>query len=386
MTVPHAAGAQRLLPSPKLIAFPMHGYHKMVEEGFRTRDAHLIEWLANFIKPEGLVEILSRPEPKVLTFPQRFRSDLRSTENRPYLDDHASTTWRLPDPTDRRRWWVDSARHYNFPRASSSAPAVIWNPFVAVSNVSDTVFNNQRKTLADLLDDWTVHYAFARIRRQVEEAYKRLFDRVDHVTANSEGTAELARRLGRSDVELITNGVDPERFDATSAATGPMTVGYVGKIGHRLDLDLVCAAASSLSSVKFVFAGPILDGGYREPLERQPNITLLGDVHYEHVPSLLRTFDIGWVPHRVGEFEIGGDILKTYEYRAAGLPVLTTPVRGAGNRGLPAVHVAAAQDHPRLLEALALSGPRVERDPTPIPIEHTWEAKARRLLALAGIL
>jgi hypothetical protein len=163
-----------------------------------------------------------------------------------------------------------------------------------------------------------------------------------------------------------------------------MTVGYVGKIGHRLDLDLVCTVARSLGSVRFIFAGPILDGGYREPLQREPNITLLGDVHYEDVPSLLRTFDIGWVPHRVGEFEIGGDILKTYEYRAAGLPVLTTPVRGAGRRGLAAVHVADARDHMRFLEALALNGPRVGRDSTPIPDEHTWEAKARRLLALTG--
>lgn len=385
MTATHDAGKSRLLASPEVIAFPMHGYHKMLDEGFRTRDAHLIEWLANYVKPDGMVEVLSRPEPKILSLRRRFRSDFGSTDNR-NLDDHSSTTWRLPHPFERRRWWVDSARHYNLPRAPRSAPAIIWNPFVAVSNVSDAVFNNERRTVADLLDDWTVHYAFARIRSQVEDAYRRLFARVDHVTANSEGTAELARRLGRTDVELITNGVDPERFDTTSAATGPMTVGYVGKIGHRLDLDLVCTAASALREVNFVFAGPILDPGYRAPLERQPNITLLGDVHYEDVPSLLRTFDIGWVPHKVGEFEIGGDILKTYEYRAAGLPVLTTPVRGAGKRGLAAVQVAEARDHPKFLQALAKGGPRVERDPTPIPIEHTWEAKARRLLALVGKL
>ncbi|MCV7416423.1 glycosyltransferase [Mycolicibacterium litorale] len=366
------------------MAFPMHGYRKMVDEGFRTRDAHLIEWLAKFVMPDGIVEVLSRPEPKVLDLRRRFRRRPNSATTNPYLADHSSSTWRLPNLTDRRRWWVDSASHYASPRAPASAPAIIWNPFVAVSNVADTVFNIRRRTIADLLDDWTVHYAFAGIRDRVEDAYRCLFDRVHHVTANSEGTAELARRLGRPDVELMTNGVDPERFDPGSTATGPMTVGYVGKIGHRLDLDLVCTAARSLPSVKFVFAGPILDAGYRDPLEREPNITLLGDVHYEDVPSLLSTFDVGWVPHRVGEFEIGGDILKTYEYRAAGLPVLTTPVRGAGKRGLVAVQVAEAEDHPRLLATLASNGPRVERDPTPIPVEHTWEAKARRLLTLAG--
>jgi hypothetical protein len=164
-----------------------------------------------------------------------------------------------------------------------------------------------------------------------------------------------------------------------------MTVGYVGKIGHRLDLDLVRTTAQALRSVRFVFAGPILDAGYREPLDAEPNIELLGDVHYDDVPSLLTTFDIGWVPHRVGEFEIGGDILKTYEYRAAGLPVLTTPVRGAGKRGLAAVTVAESQDHTKVLAEFAASGPRVARDNTPIPREHSWEVKARRILSLAGI-
>jgi glycosyltransferase involved in cell wall biosynthesis len=183
----------------------------------------------------------------------------------------------------------------------------------------------------------------------------------------------------------MTNGVDPERFETTSQATGQMTVGYVGKIGHRLDIDLVRKTARALRTVRFVFAGPILDAGYREPLRAEPNIELLGDVHYDEVPSLLRTFDVGWVPHRVGKFEIGGDILKTYEYRAAGLPVLTTPVRGAENRGLAAVTVADPQVHPKALAEFAAAGPRVARDLTPIPREHTWEFKARRILSIVGI-
>jgi glycosyltransferase involved in cell wall biosynthesis len=355
----------------------------MVDEGFRTRDAHLIEWLARFMGTDGSVEVISRPEPKILTVPQRLAKHKRVADH-PNMYAHSAETWRLPHLTDRRRWWVDSARHYSAPREGHTAPAVIWNPFVAVSSVSATVFNRNRVTIADLLDDWTVHYAFSKIRREVEQAYSTLFALVDHVTANSEGTAELARRLGRTDVELITNGVDPNRFDSTSRATGPLTVGYVGKIGHRLDLDLVCATARALRDVRFIFAGPILDAGYKEPLDAEPNIELLGDVHYDDVPALLTTFDVGWVPHRVGEFEVGGDILKTYEYRAAGLPVLTTPVRGAGKRGLTAVEVATAGDHPRILSNIAAQGSRLARDTTAIPTEHTWEAKARRILTLAG--
>jgi glycosyltransferase involved in cell wall biosynthesis len=370
--------------STSVIAFPMHGYRKMVDEGFRTRDAHLIERFTRFAQPSGVVEVMSRPEPKVLAYPQRWIKRERKP-GREGLIDHSSETWRVPRPTDRRRWWVDSARHYEMPRADASTLAVIWNPFVAVSNISEAVFNGKRGTVADLLDDWTVHYAFNPIKREVEEAYRKMFGEVDRVTANSEGTAELARRFGRNDVELITNGVDPDRFRPKSTASGATTVGYVGKIGHRLDLDLVCSTARSLRGVRFVIAGPILDAGYKQPLEAEPNIELLGDVHYDDVPALLQSFDIGWVPHRVGDFEVGGDILKTYEYRAAGLPVLTTPVRGAGKRGLTSITVAEAQQHPRVLQELTAAGPRISRDSTPIPVEHTWQAKAQRILELAEL-
>lgn len=383
MDVYASQGSGEPIGRQSIVAFPMHGFSKMVEEGFRTRDAHLIEWMARLL-PDGAVEVISRPEPRLLTMPRRIFRRSHESSLVP-LSDHSIETWRVPRPGDRRKWWVDSARHYEPPREAASAPAVIWNPFVSVSNISSAVFNGSRLTIADLLDDWTVHYAFAGIRTEVENAYKRLFAQVEHVTANSEGTAALARRFGRTDVELITNGVDPERFDTRSFATGQMTVGYVGKIGHRIDLQLVCDAARALPTVRFVFAGPILDPGYREPLSAEPNIDLLGDVHYDKVPSLLATFDVGWVPHRVGEFEVGGDVLKTYEYRAAGLSVLTTPVQGAGKRGLGAVAVADARDHVRLLGEMAARGPRIPRDVTSIPKEHTWEAKARLILSMAGI-
>ncbi|WP_230596898.1 glycosyltransferase [Rhodococcoides fascians] len=234
----------------------------------------------------------------------------------------------------------------------------------------------------DLLDDWTYHYAFASIKDQVVEAYARSFDGANHVIANAEGTAELARRNGRSDVQQILNGVDPTRFSTESHAIGSPKIGYVGKIGRRLDLQLIQAAARELPHVNFIFAGPILDSEYRRGMQNIPNIDLLGDIHYRDVPALLQTFDLGWVPHRVGEGEVGGDVIKTYEYRAAGLPVLSTPVQGAGERGLKAVTVMSAEEHIREIAGLFEPGPRLGRIHEEIPPEMTWEFKAKTVLDL----
>jgi hypothetical protein len=110
---------------------------------------------------------------------------------------------------------------------------------------------------------------------------------------------------------------------------------------------------------------------------------LLGDVHYRNYPRLLSTWDIGWIPHRTGsEGEIGGDVIKLYEYRAAGLPTFMTPIEGAG-RGLPGVRVYRAAELASVLAEFVQCqlGSRIPREPTVIPQQLTWRSKATTMLA-----
>jgi glycosyltransferase involved in cell wall biosynthesis len=357
----------------------MHGQRKLSNEGYRTRDGHFIEWFGRLLDGRGPVVVRSRPEPQAL---RPFRKPGTLAGNTRSLD---SWSWRIPTKGPRQRWWWTSRDSYSGEDLQSSVPVVIWNPFVSVSNVWDAVASRDRKVAFDMLDDWTNHYAFDVIRSEVRLAYQRLFDRVDIVTANSEATLATAQAFGRSDAQLVTNGCDPDRFPVDSLASGPITVGYVGKIGKRVDLELVLRTAAAFPDVSFVFAGPILDREYDAPLRSQPNIRLLGDVHYDRVPALLQTFDIGWVPHRVGEGEVGGDVIKTYEYRAAGLPVITTPVLGANDRGLDGVRVASREEQEAVFAAIIARGSRVPRESTTIPPATTWRFKAVGLLDRLGV-
>lgn len=361
---------------PALVAFPMHGQHKLSNEGYRTRDGHLIEWFGKKLRSQGPVLVASRPEPRVLAPLRRFSPHSVAENTVP-----ASTfVWKLPSVRDRQQWWVDSLNTYHRPLPDLAAPVITWNPFLALSSAWPVIVASGVPVAFDLLDDWTIHYAFEGVRSDVLRAYEVLFGHATVVTANAEGTVELARRYGREDVVFLPNGCDPERFDPTSTASGPLTVGYVGKIGKRLDLDLIVESARQLPEVSFVFAGPVLDAEYKKPMEAASNIRMLGDVFYEDVPALLRSFDIGWVPHRVGKGEVGGDVIKTYEYRAAGLPVLTTPVAGASSRGLDAVTVADAADHAAWIGEHARAGARVPRQISTLPNEVRWEGKADYIL------
>ncbi len=367
---------------PSVLAYPLHGQGKLLSEGYRTRDGHFIEWLGRHLDGQGPVGVVSRPEPVYRKLTMRSsRPPARNTV------DLSSFVLRLPKVTNRREWWDRSAALYPaLPSGAASTPAVVWNPFAALAPPAQNPFQRCSTVVLDLLDDWTLHYAFASIRPRVEAAYEAAFAAATHVVTNAEGTLELAHRYGRTDAVLLLNGCDPDRFATDSIASGPLTVGYVGKIGKRLDLELITTVAGRLPDVDFLFAGPILDREYRAPLAQLPNVDLLGDVHYAEVPELLRRFDVGWVPHRVGVGEVGGDVIKTYEYRAAGLPVLTTPVAGASSRGLDEVYVRrTADEHEEWIAVLKADGPRVARRPSQIAETVTWRHKSASLLPLLGL-
>lgn len=158
----------------------------------------------------------------------------------------------------------------------------------------------------DLLDDWLAHSAFARLHDPLVEAYKTMFALSTAVTANSEATLDLARRFGRDDALLLQNGVDPERFALSPKTHSQLTVGYGGKLGFRVDVELVREVAEALPNVSFEFAGPVLAKEQGKALKRIPNVRLLGDVRYDRYPEIMRGWDVAWAPHRLGKFEVGG--------------------------------------------------------------------------------
>jgi len=190
----------------------------------------------------------------------------------------------------------------------------------------------------------------------------------------------LAHRFGREDAILIPNGVDPDRYSTTPNGINMFTVGYIGKIGKRLDLELILRAANENPEVHFIFAGPILDREYREPLAAVPNIELMGDVHYRDTPALMQRFSIGWVPHRVGAGEVGGDVIKTYEYRASGLPVLTTPIAFANSRGLSEVNVVDREFQSEWIATRSRNESPLLRVEEAFSNDVTWKHKAKQML------
>ena len=156
------------------------------------------------------------------------------------------------------------------------------------------------------------------------------------VTGTSdEIVASVRRRCASTAAEVITNGVDIDRFgpqyadDEARSLLGThdrVTFIYAGVMGLAQGLNLildVAAAVRDLNHVQFVLVG---DGAERESLKRRievenlHNVRLLRAQPKERIPALLAASDAVFLMLKFG---IPGAVpSKIYEAMASSLPIL----------------------------------------------------------------
>lgn len=156
------------------------------------------------------------------------------------------------------------------------------------------------------------------------------------VTGTSEEiVASVRRRCSSTAAEVITNGVDIDRFgsqyadDEARSQLGThdrITFIYAGVMGLTQGLDLILDVASAvrdLHHVQFVLVG---DGADRESLKRRikvenlHNVRLLPAQPKERIPALLAASDVVF---HVLKFMIPGAVpSKIYEAMGSSLPIL----------------------------------------------------------------
>jgi glycosyltransferase involved in cell wall biosynthesis len=97
---------------------------------------------------------------------------------------------------------------------------------------------------------------------------------------------ELETKLpeARGKVEVVSSGVDRERFAVTPAPSGPPAFLCVGALEERKNVVRLADAFARLGDGTLTFAG---DGQLRSVLEGRDRVRLLGRVRHEEIPRLL---------------------------------------------------------------------------------------------------
>ncbi|KGP75875.1 glycosyl transferase family 1 [Desulfosporosinus sp. Tol-M] len=129
---------------------------------------------------------------------------------------------------------------------------------------------------------------------------------------------------------LVPNGVDYVHFSPTpkqrptDLPSGKPIIGYSGAIAPWVDWELLRTVIQGSPEFNFVFLGALFQLN-KFPLKFK-NVFYLGLKAYHQLPAYLHHFDVALIPFLQTEMTKGCNPIKLYEYYAAGIRVLGTPL------------------------------------------------------------
>ena len=226
--------------------------------------------------------------------------------------------------------------------------------------------------------------------RAAEERFAR---RADLVLASAPALAERMRTLSPrvlyapnvADTELFATALDPGPVDAELAALPEPRIVFTGAVtGTKLDLALLGELARARPEWSIALVGPI---GLGDPgtdpsaLAALPNVHLLGARRYAELPAVLRGAAAAIIPYAINELTASVFPMKVYEYLAAGLPVVATPLPALS--GVAEIEVAPSGGAmaTALDRALAADSPSARAERSRAAAGHSWDARIAEIAA-----
>jgi len=224
-------------------------------------------------------------------------------------------------------------------------------------------------------------------------AEQRFVARADLVLASAPALAERLRTISDhvidapnvADTELFSQALEPGPLDPGMAALQAPRIVFTGAIvAAKLDLPMLAELARLRPSWSFALVGPIGPGEPRadiSQIEDEPNIHLLGPRRYGELPDVLRAADAGLIPYARNTLTESIFPMKVYEYLAAGLPVVATPLPSLSGLSDIATAPDAAGIAELLGEALAADSPERRAERSRAAASHSWERRLDEIAA-----
>jgi glycosyltransferase involved in cell wall biosynthesis len=228
--------------------------------------------------------------------------------------------------------------------------------------------------------------------RAAEERFAR---RADLVLASAPALAERMRTLSShvleapnvADTALFATALEDGPVDAAIAALPEPRIVFTGAVtATKLDLELLRGLARARPDWSIALVGPVGAGDPStdvSPLTGLANVHLLGPRRYEDLPAVLRGATAAIIPYAINDLTASVFPMKVYEYLAAGLPVVTTPLPALS--GVAAIETAAGPTAmaAALDRALAADTPAARAARSRDASGHSWDA---RLAEIAAVL
>ncbi|HEX6206129.1 MAG TPA: glycosyltransferase [Solirubrobacterales bacterium] len=229
--------------------------------------------------------------------------------------------------------------------------------------------------------------------REAEERFAR---RADLVLASAPALAERMRTLSDhvlyapnvADTGTFATALDPGPVDPDiDALPRPRLVFQGAIVATKLDVKLLAEVAKLRPEWSIVLVGPRGAGdptGDLSPLDDAPNIHMIGPRPANDLPKVLRGADIGLIPYAINDLTRSVFPMKVYEYLAAGLPVLATPLPALD--GVEAIEIVTSAEElvTAAAQELAAGSPAARKARSKDAASHSWEARLEEVERTLG--
>lgn len=225
----------------------------------------------------------------------------------------------------------------------------------------------------------------------IESEERKLASRGALAIASSRVVEDHLRTMGFSSVLLWENVADTRVFETAvrtaQQARNPKRVVFAGNLSPK-KVDFALLERLAKEDLELVIAGPRAEGGggANSDIRRltQLGVHDLGLLGLEALARLTASASVGLIPYLVNDYTRGVSPLKTFEYAAAGMTVVSTPLPGVAPD--PA-GVFVAGDHDEfvryVLDALAWEeGAARQSELMRLARDNSWEGRGAQVRSL----
>lgn len=336
-----------------LIFIPYQDSDNFLSEGILTREFAMLYLFWNL----GYRKVINIKKPRTvldrkgyLVLEEYFPDDTVEMAVKKIIENSQTIQYlpwfNLSQILKRRGWWEAGYREtIKQVNINIDEEYIIYsdNPFAV--DLLHHLRGNGGRLYFDMMDNFAIHPSLSERERKIAlEGYKKIFTFSDYLSANSKQTCDYMRNYTSKEILLVKNGVFEKNemknnFELSSIQLirkkkkgFKKCVGYIGKLGLRLDEKLIDSISQSCRDILFVFVGDYLKGQINNKLlklfHERENVLHINAIPSAYVYPVLNEFDILSIPHAVGKNENGGDPLKLYQYMTRKKPIITTPILG----------------------------------------------------------
>lgn len=199
----------------------------------------------------------------------------------------------------------------------------------------------------------------------VKRLERKMVAEANIVFVDNHATIEDYRNLNPN-IYYVPQGVNIEDMKVSDNIKREY-IGYIGNFHFAIDYSFFKNLIKKNSESHFLLVGGVLDDRANEILALE-NVTHIDKVQKAQLPNYLCKMKYGLIPYVINDVTVGVYPTKLFEYIAAGIPVITTP--------LPEVIQYADNDYMQIIdEPIELNRTFTMNKCAELLSENNWDAR-----------